>query len=300
MEYKIIAGPVEEIRRAMMPTNREGRRARRGAKAKKSSIKKILRNEINAVKSLARLLNCNFACGDLWVTLTFAGEEEISWETAQTLFGRFLRRLRESYRKKTGSNLRYVYAEGRKSGELDARPHYHIVLPAMDYEMLCALWPQEAITYRRLDGRGDYTGVARYMISNARGEEGKKKYHPSRGLKKPVYTEPVPVYAGSKIRLPKNVSIREQTEVRDDESGFYSAYVRYVRKDSHRQPSAATSLGDGGRGEKASAATSAGGRGKGGKTPAGAGDKRERKGNGARVSARSDKTNVKNSGRTGG
>lgn len=249
MEYKIIAGPVEEIRRAMMPTNREDRRVRRGTRAKKSSIKKILRNEINAVKSLARTLNCNFVCGDLWLTLTFP-EEEISWETAQTVFGRFMRKLRASYRKVHGKNLIYVYAEGRKSGELDARPHYHIVLPAMDYELICALWPKEAVSYRRLDGRGDYTGIARYMISNARGEEGKKKYHPSRGLEKPIYTEPVPVYVHSKIKLPKDASIREQTETRDEESGFYSAYVRYVRKE------------------------------------------KERKGNGARVPARSDKTNV--------
>ena len=234
MEYKIIAGPVEEIRRAMMPTARGGQRIRRGTRAKKSSIKKILRNEINAVKALARLLNCNFVCGDLWVTLTFPGED-IAWETAQARFGQFLRRLRTSYRKTTGENLRYVYAEGRKSGGLDARPHFHIVLPAMDYELICALWERECVTYRRLDGRGDYTGVARYMISNARGEAGKKKYHPSRGLKKPIYTEPVPVYAYSRIKLPKDASIREQTETRDEESGFYSAYVRYVRKEKERK-----------------------------------------------------------------
>ena len=247
MEYKIISGPVEEIRRAMMPTARGEKRVRRGTKAKKSSIKKILRNEINAVKSLARTLNCNFGTGDLWVTLECA-ELQAGWPEAEKRFAQFLRKLRAAYKAATGKTLPYVYSLGRKSGELDARPHFHIVLPAMDYELICRFWPQECVTYRRLDGRGDYTGVARYMISNGKGVPGKKKYHPSRGLKKPVYTEPVPVYIHSKIRLPKDVSVREQTETRDEESGFYSAYVRYVRK--------------------------------------------ERKGNGARVSARSDKTNV--------
>ena len=120
----------------------------------------------------------------------------------------------------------------------------------MDYESICTLWPEQGVTYRRLDGSGDYTGIARYMISNAKGEEGKKKFHPSRGLEKPVYTEPVPVCAHSRMKLPKDASIREQTETRDEESGFYSAYVRYVRKE------------------------------------------KERKGNGARVSARSVKTNI--------
>lgn len=249
MEYKIISGRTEEIRRVWMPTTRGGQRIRRGTRAKKSSVRKILRNEINAVKSLARTLNCNFGTGDVWLTLSF-GEGEISWEDAQTVFDRFLRKLRALYRKEKGANLKYVYSHGRKNAIGNARPHFHIVLSAMDYESICTLWPEQGVTYRRLDGSGDYTGIARYMISNAKGEEGKKKFHPSRGLEKPVYTEPVPVYAHSKMKLPKDASIREQTETRDEESGFYSAYVRYVRKE------------------------------------------KERKGNGARVSARSDKTNV--------
>lgn len=250
MEYKIISGRTEEIRRVWMPTTRGGQRIRRGTRAKKSSIRKILRNEINAVKSLARTLNCNFGTGDVWLTLSF-GEGEISWDDAQAVFDRFLRKLRALYRKERGENLKYVYSQGRKDEDgNDARPHFHLVMPAADYELVCALWPEQGVTYRRLDGSGDYTGIARYMISNAKGEEGKKKFHPSRGLEKPVYTEPVPVYAHSKMKLPKDASIREQTETRDEDSGFYSAYVRYVRKE------------------------------------------KERKGNGARVSARSVKTNV--------
>ena len=249
MEYRIISGPVTEIRRVWMPTTRGGQRIRRGTRAKKSSIRKILQNEINAVKSLARTLNCNFGTGDVWLTLSF-GEGEISWEDAQAVFDRFLRKLRALYRKERGENLKYVYSHGRRNEIGNARPHFHIVLSAMDYESICALWPEQGVTYRRLDGSGDYTGIARYMISNAKGEEGKKKFHPSRGLEKPVYTEPVPVHAHSKMKLPKDASIREQTETRDEESGFYSAYVRYVRKE------------------------------------------KERKGNGARVSARSVKTNI--------
>ena len=123
-------------------------------------------------------------------------------------------------------------------------------MPAADYELVCALWPQEAVTYRRLDGRKDHVKIAEYMIRNAKGVPGKKKYHTSRGLKKPVYTEPVPVYINSKIELPKDAIICEQHKTRDYESGFTSEYVRYIRPD------------------------------------------KERKGNGARVSARSDKTNV--------
>ena len=207
MEYKIISGRTEEIRRVWMPTKKGGQRIRRGTRAKKSSIRKIMRNEINAVKSLARTLNCNFGTGDVWLTLSF-GEGEISWEDAQAVFDRFLRKLRALYRKEQGANLKYVYSHGRKNEIGNARPHFHIVLAAIDYESICALWPEQGVTYRRLDGSGDYTGIARYMISNAKGEEGKKKFHPSRGLEKPVYTEPVPVCAHSKMKLPKDASIR--------------------------------------------------------------------------------------------
>lgn len=234
-----------------MPTKRGGQRVRRGTKAKKSSIEKIKRNETDAIKKLTRVLNCNFRMGDLWLTLTFPGKEEINWETAQTAFDRFLRKLRESYRKEQGANIKFVYSQGRKDEDgNDARPHFHLVMPAADYELVCALWPQEAVTYRRLDGRKDHVKIAEYMIRNAKGVPGKKKYHTSRGLEKPVYTEPVPVYINSKIELPKDAIICEQHKTRDYESGFTSEYVRYIRPE------------------------------------------KERKGNGARVSARSVKTNV--------
>lgn len=124
--------------------------------------------------------------GDLWLTLTFPGKEEINWGTAQTVFDRFLRKLRESYRKKQGVNIRFVYSQGRKDEDgNDARPHFHLVMPAADYEFVCALWPEEAVTYRRLDGRKDHVKIAAYMIRNAKGVPGKKKYHTSRGLEMP-------------------------------------------------------------------------------------------------------------------
>ena len=251
MEYKIISGSVEEICRGWMPTTRGGQRVRRGTKAKKSSIEKIKRNETDAIKKLTRIVNCNFRMGDLWLTLTFPGKEEITWEAAQTVFDRFLRKLRALYREKNGENIKYVYSHGRKDKDgNDARPHFHVVLQAVDYELICSLWPQEAVTYRRLDGRKDHVKIAKYMIRNAKGVPGKKKYHTSRGLERPVYTEPVPVCAHSKMKLPKDAIICEQHKTRDYESGFTSEYVRYIRPD------------------------------------------KERKGNGARVSARSDKTNV--------
>ena len=230
MEYKIIAGRTEEIRRVMMDRGRQHFR-RNTRIRKRSSLLKILQNEREAVKRLARVLNCNFGAGDLWVTLTYA-EEPGSWEAAELELKKFLRKLKRSFERETGEKLRYVYSHGRKGHEgEDVRIHHHLVLPAMPYELITSIWPADDVTYRRLDGRGDYTGVARYMIQNAGHDvPGAQKYHPSRGLAQPIYTEPVPVFKTSeRIRVPRGARIQERTEYQDAETGMFGAYVRYTR-----------------------------------------------------------------------
>lgn len=232
MEYKIISGRTEEIRRVMMDRGRQHFR-RNTRIRKKSSLLKIRQNEREAEKRLARVLNCNFTGGDLWVTLTYP-EETLpeDWPEAEKRLRQFLRKLKRAYEKATGEKLRYVYSHGRKGHEgEDVRIHHHLVLPAMPYEMITAIWPADDVTYRRLDGRGDYTGVARYMIQNAGHDiPGAQKYHPSRGLAQPIYTEPVPVGKTSeRIRVPRGARIQERTEYQDMETGMFGAYVRYTR-----------------------------------------------------------------------
>ena len=76
MEYKIISGRTVEIRRVMMDVRRGyNQHQRRGVRVKgKTSLRKILANERESVKNLARILNCNFKAGDLWLTLTYPEE----------------------------------------------------------------------------------------------------------------------------------------------------------------------------------------------------------------------------------
>lgn len=234
MEYKIISGRTEEIRRTMMPWREPGQKVRRGTRVKgKTSLRKILANEREAVKNLARILNCNFRQGDMWITLTYP-ESSLpgSREDAKKDLEKFLRKCRDAYRKATGKALRYVVAvsdRDGKTGEISRRMHLHIVMDALAYEVITALWPAEDVTYRRLDGRGDYTGIARYMVTNAGPADGKKRWSTSKGLRKPIITEPVPVEEKERIRVPRDVSLKEREEYRDEETGMYSAYVRYVK-----------------------------------------------------------------------
>ena len=234
MEYKIISGRTVEIRRVWMSVRgKDDPTRRRGMRVKgKTSLRKILANEREAVKALARLINCNFGPGDVWLTLTYAEDRlPASMEEAEADFARFLRKLRALCRKETGRNPIYISSPSEidpRTGE-KVRLHYHVVMPAVAYESVIKLWPMEDVTYRRLDGRGDYTGIARYICSNAVRAPGKKRWSCSRGLKKPVYTEPVPVRQNERLYIPRSASLKEKSDMVDTETGMASVYVRYTR-----------------------------------------------------------------------
>lgn len=235
MEYKIISGRTVEIRRVMMSVRRQDDRSpRRGKRVKgKTTLRKILANEREAVKNLARILNCNFKQGDMWITLTYP-EEYLpeSPEAADREFAKFLRKLRALAKKETGKNPVYVTSPpcdaDPRTGER-VRLHYHVVMPAVAYEQVIKLWPQADVTYRRLDGRGDYTGIARYICGQSAHAPGKKRWRCSKGLKKPIYTEPVPVKAGERVYIPRSASLKEKADLTDSETGMSSLYVRYTR-----------------------------------------------------------------------
>lgn len=232
VEYAIRSGNVVEKRRCRMRMHWTWEApARRGKKACKSSAAKIRGNEQESVKKLARMINCNFGAGDLWLTLRWADCPE-DWDEAYRRIKYFFDRARERMKKETGKALRYIWSPGKKStktGE-DARPHIHVVMDRLGWETVCALWPEGDVTYRIIDSRGDYTGIARYMVSNAgySTERGRRAWNTSRGLKKPVYTEPVPVADVESMRAPKGAEITERVILQDEVTGLESGYMRYI------------------------------------------------------------------------
>lgn len=226
MEFTITSGRVVEKRRTYLAVSRPAER--RGKKASPSSEKKIRSNEKECVKELARVLNCNMSKGDMWVTLRFA--EEISWEEAETRMKKFLRKARE-LTKAEGKQLVYIWSPGKKSprsGE-ETKPHFHICMNRIAWETVQKLWPEGEVTYRIIDGRGDYTGIARYMVSNAGHEEkGKRAWNASRGIKRPVYSEPVIVLSAKGIKAEKGAEIMENVLIQE-EDGYQHAYIRYIK-----------------------------------------------------------------------
>lgn len=228
MRYRIISGRTTEVRDVLMEVG--GGRRPRGHKSGKSSAKQLERNQAEAVRVLARQLNCNCKGGDLFLTLKYADDRlPGTAEEAERLVNNFIRRLARLYKKMTGEKLVYFWTTGRISTKtgLPCRLHHHVVLPAMDWEIIAKHWPPDQFSYRRLDATGDYTGIARYMIRNA-GYGGRKAWRHSTGIKQPVFTTPIPVNRAGAVKIPPEVRVVERELREDSESGFHGSYTRWV------------------------------------------------------------------------
>lgn len=234
MRYTIKSGRVTEVRDCLVetvldPTARKPRP--RGKRRGKSLASQIERNMREAVKNLARLINCNFGGGDMFLTLKYSDDRlPTSKEEAKAEVRRFIRRLDRAYRKQTGRKLRYVLVtadRSSKTGET-VRLHHHIVMDAVDYALIAKHWADDQFYCRYLDNRGDYTAVARYMVKNAGYDRGVRTWSASQGLNKPEISAPVPVKTLGGARLPKEAVIMENQVTEDEVSGFRAAYIRYV------------------------------------------------------------------------
>ncbi len=230
VEYRIISGPVIEIRRCRMAVGAQPGRRRAPRKAGASSLKKIMQNEKAAVQRLARIINANFGAGDLWLTLKYSDARlPVTKEEAKKEVSKFIRNLGRTYKKATGRKLRYICCTSDTSSKTGdrVRLHHHLVMDRAAYELLCRYWPQEEISYTILDGRKDHTDLARYIVKNASKTADEKKWSCSRGLDKPIYTEPIPV-SDCEIKTPKGAEVREKNVYIDEDYGASSAYLRAV------------------------------------------------------------------------
>ena len=94
-------------------------------------------NDLQAKRQLARKLEANFGEDDYFITLTYAGDAP-SQEEAKRLLDKFIRGVREEYRK-LGSELKYI-AVTEWQGK---RIHHHIVLNGLPEtpKLLKRNWP---------------------------------------------------------------------------------------------------------------------------------------------------------------
>lgn len=240
MEYKIISGRTVETRRSWLsigPTYRKPRGTRR---AGTSSLKKIKANERECIRKLARLINCNFGAGDGFMTLKYDDAHypaDLSYESAAENLKKFLRKLRTIYRRETGRTLPSVAITANWSPrrQAPARLHHHLVIPSDAVETAREIWQQfggaGTVIVKELNDEGDYTKVAAYMLENVHGRPaGENRYHPSRGLCQPIYTEPVEVDDVEDLQPDYGAVVKDVEETTDEDDRVVGKYQRCVWK----------------------------------------------------------------------
>lgn len=239
MRYTIKSGRLVEKRDVLMEVSLDpttGKARRRGRRTGKATAAQVERNQREAVLRLNRLICCNYRGGDLFVSLKYAnGRLPATREEAERLARNFVRRLSRAYRALTGKKLPWVLVTADRSSKTGApvRLHHHLVLPAMPRELLAANWPADQFSARWLDDKGDYIGIAEYMVRNAGYVRGKRTWSTSQGMDKPEFSAPEPVRQAGDFRVPKEAKGVFKRAVQDEDSGFYAAYVRYVMPEDH-------------------------------------------------------------------
>ena len=227
MRYRITAGRTVEVRDVLMETRGC---PKRGTRQGKSTVKQIKRNEEEAVLVLARQLNTNCKGGDLFLTLKYSDNRLPATKAdAKRIVRNFMRRLARAYQKKTGKKLMWWLVTADKSTKTGkpVRLHHHVVMNAVDWDLIAQHWPPEEFSYRRLDATGDYTAVARYMIRNA-GYGGERAWSHSQGIKQPKISVPIPVKRAGTVKIPPSARVVEREVREDGETGFSSSYIRWV------------------------------------------------------------------------
>lgn len=145
------------------------RRAYRKNQKRIKQYRKTSKSQEAVNKRLAELrlrlyIDMNFKCGDYYLTLTFA--EAVEWKVAQKEIQKFMRRLRDLY-KRNGKVLKYIYvAEGK------SRIHFHVLINReieLYPDIIMKLWPNGYFDQKLYRGQADdAVRIASYFIKEDR------------------------------------------------------------------------------------------------------------------------------------
>lgn len=217
-----------------------GERRPRADRRKGSSTQaKQDRNQTDAVRRLARVVNCNFGPSDLLLTLTYADEHlPQDAKEADRQAALFLRRL-----KRAGVDPKVVWitADKDKAGKPE-RLHHHAILEGASVDLhqegealvaylgerrLEEIWGKGHLHAEHLRQQDDYTPLASYMVRQAANAPDAKKWHASRGMAKPIVESERITSAPRELRAPGGAEVLEVGKY-DAETG--SHYIRYIRR----------------------------------------------------------------------
>ena len=160
------------------------RRGKNRNRTKESQEQVNLRRDI---RKLTLLLNENFGYGDYHLTLTYAPAHKPDMEGAAADLNKFLRRLRDCYRKE-GIELKYLAVT--EYGERGALHHHIVINRGPGTRPIQDLWGKGRCYFVPMDADGEYSRLASYLMKKKRNWRklgGKGRYfHRSRNLIMPV------------------------------------------------------------------------------------------------------------------
>lgn len=203
MVIRRTSGRVVEESTVWVGANTKPRRAR---KKGSTTAQKKDENERDAVKRLARIINCNFSYGDLLLTPKYSEggiaklekwaeahrQEGESWEDAMLRAAKhqgklYLDRLREEL-KARGVVCKCILVTSDIDGETGelVRLHHHLVIPRVCFEVARDKWPLGSVDYQILKDQDDYTPLALYLCKQVRRQADSKKWTATRNMDKPT------------------------------------------------------------------------------------------------------------------
>lgn len=201
-----------------------------------TSAAKRDRNAMQAVRVLARSMNCN--CSHKWLHMVCKLDDahlaSAEADTEKTLKN-FRARLKRAVTKLGGQVAYYEFIshkDGKSGAEKRLHIHYVIRLEGVRFEdglwmlgdkALEDIWGMGSVWAEPLYNAADYTDLAAYLLRQS-DREGKKAYNPSRNLQKPIVTER-PARTCAPLRAPAGSVLVEQ----GNWNALYGAhYIRYI------------------------------------------------------------------------
>lgn len=224
-----------------------GERRPRKDRRKGSTTEKAQENNLNqAVRRLARIINCNFTEKDALVTLTYDDKNLVGVPQTARQLELFRRKLSYHYRK-NGIELKSVWITADKdehSGRW-VRVHHHMIMsgltlkaedghtvPYIGSTPLSDLWKNGFVYAEALHEQKDYTPLANYLVRQAVAETDTKKWNTTRNLAKPIIEQEEIVEVPGELKAPPGAKVLEVGSY-DCDTG--SHYIRYIRKEKRKR-----------------------------------------------------------------
>lgn len=230
------AGKVGEKIKYWIPGKRPGKSERRV----KSDVKQQQRNEANAVKRLARVLNANCAEGYVLLTLSYneqgmgrisGGVNRSAEDYANQLYHAAHRHVRlwrdrvSKTCKARGVLLRYVIVTSDMDGKTGeyVRLHHHVIINHEALDIALGKWTMGGTHCELLTREPDRTELAAYLLNQVRRLPDEKKYISSRGLEIPEPRDRIAV-SEAELKVPRGGQLLHRAEYRPGQP----QYIRYI------------------------------------------------------------------------